>query len=592
MGQKDLQPENFGAGDPRAAETLLSQMTAELENLQHNLIAQLSQDVERLQNEKSYLIDEIDRLKQLRQQQLTQQQQLIKQLAPALANQLQDLLAQRLQQMDNSAAPSKSSGGATFTRSAGATEYNENAYRLIASLDSTLRSTFKTLQQDLSSYQSSLSQQLGQMHSMEQQGEAILEALVNRLRDEISKDPTPIAQATSAPPAVSGHPSQPDWELPIVPPDNHHPVGDRSSTPPPPIPPVPIVPEPESAAALPRSTPQLKNLSNAQLGFLLVLVASLSLSFFNILIKIILGKPKLIFNEFTMGGFIAPGLGNSLLILWLRMLVVVPLMVVLARILYPAVFRDIREFARFKDRRLVINVIASGFFLFLSQVLIYIALGALSAGVAITIFFIYPIVTVLFAWLLFGDRPTLFRSVVIFLVMLGVILISLPTSGGALLSLSGIFAAAGSGIAFAFYVLLIQACAKKLNPVPLTLIHFLLIFFLSGLCLAGPAPDSWRFAVEPAAWPGLIISSLVLGGTTLVSYLLNNIGISIIGAARASILGATGPALTALLALIIIGEALTGQQILGMLLVTLGVSALSFERLRRQTNKPQPAKSA
>jgi drug/metabolite transporter (DMT)-like permease len=90
-------------------------------------------------------------------------------------------------------------------------------------------------------------------------------------------------------------------------------------------------------------------------------------------------------------------------------------------------------------------------------------------------------------------------------------------------------------------------------------------------------------------WPSLIISCLVLGGTTLLSYLFNNIGISMIGAARASILGATGPALTALLAWAIIQRALYPQQIWGMLLVSLGVAALSFERLRSQTKKAQPA---
>jgi drug/metabolite transporter (DMT)-like permease len=81
----------------------------------------------------------------------------------------------------------------------------------------------------------------------------------------------------------------------------------------------------------------------------------------------------------------APSLGNSLLILWLRMLVVVPLMAILVTVLYPAVWRDIKQFAQSKDWFLF-NVLGSGFFLFLSQVLIYLALGTISPGVAITQF--------------------------------------------------------------------------------------------------------------------------------------------------------------------------------------------------------------
>ncbi|MBD0347368.1 MAG: EamA family transporter, partial [Coleofasciculus sp. Co-bin14] len=58
---------------------------------------------------------------------------------------------------------------------------------------------------------------------------------------------------------------------------------------------------------------------------------------------------------------------------------------------------------------------------------------------------------------------------------------------------------------------------------------------------------------------------------------------------RASILGATGPALTALLAVLLIQETLHIQQFWGMLLVTLGVGALSFERLYSQKKAAQSA---
>jgi drug/metabolite transporter (DMT)-like permease len=89
-------------------------------------------------------------------------------------------------------------------------------------------------------------------------------------------------------------------------------------------------------------------------------------------------------------------------------------------------------------------------------------------------------------------------------------------------------------------------------------------------------------------WPTLAIASLVLGGTTLVSYFLNNIGIKAIDAVRASILGAIVPALTALLALVLIQSTMQVEQIFGMLLVTLGVAALSFERMRRHAKATQP----
>jgi len=617
MGQLDEQPENFRASDPQAAEALLRSMTQDIENLRQNLLVQLSQDVERLQREKSHLIEDIDNLQAQRQQQIVQQQKLLRQIAPALANQLQELLKQQLNQL---AVPSQVSdkdatlpfgnsvseatteeegvregqnprqtpvgraAGSESPQNSGASDYNENAYRLIASLDSTLRATFRTLEQDLSSYQSSLSQQLGQMYSLEQQGEAILETLVSRLRKEIQSESSAIKPTPQAPPPAPTHPPLPSQGG--YPENNHH-ISIVSYPSEQSMPAVPLRPEPEPPAAIPQPPTQSQQSSKLLLGFLLVLLSLLVLSFQNVFITLILNKSP-VFGLFEQGGFISPGLGNSLLILWLRMLVVVPLMAILATVLYPQVWRDIQQFAQSKDWFLFIRVLGSGFFLFLSQVLIYLALGSISPGVAITIFFIYPVLTVLLGWVLFGVRLNLSRSIVIFSVLVGVVLIALPSTRAGDFSGMGVRAAAGSAIAFAFYVILAQTCAKKLNPVPLSWINFVLILSFSSFSLAGPFPESWRFDVAPSMWPSLLLSSLVLGGTTLMSYLLDNISIRMISAARASILGATVPALTALLAWVIIQSTLQLQQIFGMLLVTLGVTFLSFERLRRPNKTTQP----
>jgi uncharacterized membrane protein len=53
------------------------------------------------------------------------------------------------------------------------------------------------------------------------------------------------------------------------------------------------------------------------------------------------------------------------------------------------------------------------------------------------------------------------------------------------------------------------------------------------------------------------------------------------------VLGAIVPALTAILALVIIQSTMEIEQTLGMLLVTLGVAALSFERMRRHAKSTQ-----
>ncbi len=626
MGQLDNQPENAKAGDLQAAEDRLRAMTQDIENLRQNLLGQLSQDVERLQREKTQLIEDIEKLQGQRQQQNIQQQQLVSQIAPDLANQLQDLLLSRLNQLADSSpvsqddaaseagerqspkrspsprafpkgqSPLESTANSGVEPTSRAGDYDENLHQLISSLDSTLRATFKTLQQDLSSYQSSLSQQLSQMYSLEQQGEAILETLVSRIKAELQAQ----SVAMQGPPPPS--PIAP-VNLPLLSDDRYdysQEEYDHLSDSYPPEESVSVIeriPESETPVVIPAPPPLLKPATKLRLGFLLVLFSSLVLSFQNLVISVIFNKSQ-IFGLFKLGKFVAPSVGNSLLILWLRMLVVVPLMAIMVTILYPSVWRELKRFARTKDWPLFFRVVASGFFLFLSQTLIYLALGPISPGVAIGIFFIYPVFPVMLGSLLFGNRgarrpsifrPNLFLSAIIVSILLGSVLLGLPSGRTSNLFGFGISAAVGGAIAFAVYILLAQNCARKLSPIPLSWLHFVSILVFSSLSLAGPLPESWRLDVVPSVWPELIISSLVLGGATLLSYLLNNIGLRMIDAARASLLGATVPALTALLAWVILQKTLQVQQIFGLVLITLGVVALSLEQWRRQSKAAQAA---
>jgi drug/metabolite transporter (DMT)-like permease len=215
----------------------------------------------------------------------------------------------------------------------------------------------------------------------------------------------------------------------------------------------------------------------------------------------------------------------------------------------------------------------------LSQILIYVAIGQIGPGAAVTILFMYPIITVPLAWLLFSDRPTLLRWVVMGIIAIGVILTSLPslTPKGAMSGV-GVMTAVAAGVGFAFYLIFMQLGFKKLHPVPVSLIQFSTIFVLSSLMLMLPI-DLGVQIKEPS---GFLISGVVLGILTLVGYLANNFGVRFMGAARASIIASSGPVVTALLAFLIINSSLKPEQWLGILLVTAGVTALSFERLKGQ----------
>ncbi|MBW4524571.1 MAG: DMT family transporter [Phormidium tanganyikae FI6-MK23] len=319
-------------------------------------------------------------------------------------------------------------------------------------------------------------------------------------------------------------------------------------------------------------------LSKAKLGLWLILLSTLALSIHNVIVRITIGQRVNLFGAFSVGGLIQPTIGNSLLILWLRMLIVVPLMMGIAGWLYPPAWRDLQRLILSRDRRPLLSIIGSGAFLFLSQVLIYIAIAQIGPGAAVTILFMYPLITVPLAWWLFHDRPTRLRIAVMSLILVGVVLTAIPSLAAAKIG-SGVIVAVLSGIAFALYLILMQIGFRKAHPVPVSVVQFLTVLVLSSAGLS--LPISLGVSVLPTARIGFFGGGVILGAFTLVGYLANNFGVRYMGAAQASIVASSGPVLTAVLAALIIRTKLDWVQIAGILLVTIGVTALSFERMRK-----------
>ncbi|MCT7958420.1 EamA family transporter [Laspinema palackyanum] len=605
MGQLDNQPENSTNSNTKEIETLLSSMTQELRDIQQNIVVQLARDMARLQAEQSRLTADIQKLQNQQQQIQSRQmqggpgrhtqQQWTKQLAQVMASQLQQELSERLKEI-MVAPPAPSQSLTTLDPNSGMSSpqtgnLNENAYRLLASLDTTLNTTFKNLQQELSTYQSSLSQQLGRMHSLQQQGEVILETLVDRLIDQLQEEATNV-QTTAE--IVTNR----RQGLPVGTPTNRgdRPEGtgtqsDRMAA--------------EKAAmaevrtappATPVPSPPVE--SNVFLtGLILALLSSITISFQNIITRAIL-SPQSLFGLWQ-GQVLAPGAGNSLLILGMRMLFVVPLMgFILAPLLYPNTWRDIKQLGNPEKRGSLWIVIGSGLFLFMSQFFIYIALGNIPTGVAITLFFIFPPVTAVLAWILFGARPTFIFVLATVTIYLGCFLtVSGRLTGGAPdgnLGL-GIGTAIASGLTFAGYVILTQLSARKLklHPAPFSVINFSVILILAiPFVILGSTPGNFfTWNVLPENWTQLWIGSIALATTTLIGYALNNFAIPMIGAPLASVVAATGPGLTSLMALLFIGEGLGLNEWLGVLIVTLWVLGISVDNMNKQ-KKPAPVPAA
>ncbi|MBD2384306.1 EamA family transporter [Cylindrospermum sp. FACHB-282] len=344
---------------------------------------------------------------------------------------------------------------------------------------------------------------------------------------------------------------------------------------------------PSKHGATPRRRPSRSspNWSPIQVGFLLVVLSTVVSSLYNVAVKAIFQTGSDVFAG------LEPTVGNILLVLMLRLLVVVPLMLLLAPILHPPVWEDLQNLFDSKRRnanpdraaiqRVLLLSIVSGCFLFLSQVLIYMAIGEVATGMAIALFFIYPLISALLSWFLFRSRPNLWGFGAIASIFCGELLVlaSSPNIGNTSVgSTTAIF----SGMAFAVYVILTRLCSDKLHPVSFTLINFATMLLCSFICLLIPLPSSWSLDIDTSRLLELILSAFMLGVLTLCGYLFNNFGIRQLGASRSAIIGASVPVLTVIFAGLMIQEALDIVQVLGVLLVTFGAAAFSFEKMRNQ----------
>jgi drug/metabolite transporter (DMT)-like permease/uncharacterized protein (UPF0335 family) len=341
------------------------------------------------------------------------------------------------------------------------------------------------------------------------------------------------------------------------------------------------------------------NWSQLQIGFLFIALSTVVSSLYNVAIKAIFFTASNPLAGLPTQQLIFPTLGNIFLILMLRLLVVVPLMLLLSPILHPPIWQELENlFASLganatptqnKTKQALFLSVISGCLLFVSQVFIYIAIGEVTTGMAIALFFVYPVMSVFLSWFLFQERPNSLVTGAMAAIFCGELLVLGSQSTGVNNTSLGSTTAILSGIAFAIYVILTRICATKLklHPVSLTLINFTTMLLLSIICLIIPLPGNLGLAISSSNVLELVLSAFILGVLTLCGYLFNNFGIRKLGSPFSSLIGATVPILTVIFAGIMLQESLNIVQVIGVILVTLGAASISW---KKTPNQLQPTK--
>lgn len=228
------------------------------------------------------------------------------------------------------------------------------------------------------------------------------------------------------------------------------------------------------------------------------------------------------------------------------------------------------------------KILGLGFFgYYLASYLDLTGLTMISAQLERLTLFTYPTMIALMAWIFLGEKIT--RMVIISLVLCYLGLWVMYGQEKALVNVTegqnqnvtqGVLLVLGSALSYSIYVIFAKPLIQKfesrfftsiamLGSTVFVCIHYAILQPLSLSHITAPI---WIYAL-----------SLAFVCTVIPSFMITE-AISRIGASRTSILGATGPVFTIILAVFIINEPFTIQHAIGVTLVLIGVACISFKK--------------
>ncbi len=202
------------------------------------------------------------------------------------------------------------------------------------------------------------------------------------------------------------------------------------------------------------------------------------------------------------------------------------------------------------------------------------AVNLTGIGVAAVLLYTAPTFVMLFSLLLFHEKMTKTKGLVLCMTFFGCFLVTGILEGGAQLSGTGILIGLASGVGYALYSIF-GTYALRAGYGSLTISFY--SFLTAAICML--------FLVEPAEvfgritatgqWP-LAVSFALL--TTVVPYLCYTKGLSGLPASRASVTATVEPVVAAILGITLFHEAVTPLKLLGILLVLSSVVLMNREK--------------
>ena len=210
-----------------------------------------------------------------------------------------------------------------------------------------------------------------------------------------------------------------------------------------------------------------------------------------------------------------------------------------------------------------------GFLFAMSSMLLFLSYNYIPAGLATTIVFLYPVIVALIMVLL-KVYPTWQVWLSILMTFVGVVILSRPY-GNMTLNITGLSLAAGSAIAYALYLIVVNR-SRRLRTVTSLVLTFYALLIGSVVFLIHSAISGGEFMAGLDGWYCWMNLICLAVFPTLVSLLTLAMATRIIGPTRTSVLGVFEPVTAIAVGTIFFGESLTLNIIIGVIITLVAVT--------------------
>ncbi len=207
----------------------------------------------------------------------------------------------------------------------------------------------------------------------------------------------------------------------------------------------------------------------------------------------------------------------------------------------------------------IVPTMVLGILMALSSLALFESYNYMNSGVASTLLFVYPVMVAVMMIMFFHEKFSISTVICLIVMGAGLVLLMKP-QGDATLSTFGCLLVMLSALTYALYIVMVNV-SKSVKNIPTTKLLFYVLGW-GSLVYIGMIACGSKLTVPQEHWGWLNLLALAVI-PTVISLGCTTRAIQLIGSTPTAILGALEPVSAVVLSVIVLGQAITAQDIIG-----------------------------